>query len=62
MSNIQNLAAEAISNASNNALNSVAKFMVNLGTSAVTRSAFPFWHFEADLPQSILDEITGVQE
>ena len=61
MSNIQNLATEAISNASNNALNSVAKFMVNLGTSAVTRSAFPFWHHEPEMPQSILNEITGEQ-
>jgi len=62
MSKIQNLASEAISNASNSVLNGVAKLMVNLGTSAVSLSAFPFWHYEAKMPESMLNEITEVYQ
>jgi len=53
MSKIQSLTSEA----TNNALSSVATFMVNLGTSAVSRSAFPFWHYEVKMPQSMMDEV-----
>ena len=36
-----------------------AKFMLSIGATAVSRSFWPLWQHEPEMPQSMLDEINN---
>jgi len=46
-----------VSAVSHFAMFKMAALLVVLGASAVSLCAFPFWHNEPEMPQSMLDEI-----